>query len=434
MFVLILAGANCGCSTHAKRLANPRSNFYSNDLVSAHKQFTKLTEKPKSDASVVELDLAMVELLQGNLKSAEQRLRIVRDSWDDLEKANLAESAASYLTDDSTRAYSGEDYERMLVRVMLTLCSLLGDGVDAESYSLQTLAKQQALMEKAKTNWDEELPPTYCIPPIATYVRGILREATLRDYRDAAQFYERTSKLLPETPFLKQDIDRATHGVHSPPGHGVVYVIALVGRGPYKEEVSEPATRAALQVADTILSAIGEYSVPPTLAPVKVPRIVSPAKPFDLVGVEVNGTPISTTLPITDLHQLAVDSYATKRNEVIGRAVARRMIKKGTIYAAKDELEVNSDIASIAMDAAGVLWEATESADTRCWGLLPREIQILRLELPKGSHQLNLEPVTNGVPVSNPVTCSVNVIDAENTYVLSYWPDTRPIGQILVSR
>lgn len=434
VFLFAVLGTLSGCTTHAKRLANPRSNFYANDLDVAHRQLNKMTEKPKSDASVVELDLAMVELFQGDLQTAEQRLRNVRDIWEEMERQSLAETAASYLTDDSRRAYSGEDYERILLRVMLTLCSLMQDGADAESYSLQTLTKQQELMERAKANWDEDLPPTYCIPPVAPYLRGLLREATLSDYHEAAKYYQRTASLLPGTPFLAEDIHRAQHDVHSDPGSGVVYVIALVGRGPYKEEVSEPATRAALQVADTILSAVGEYSVPPTIAPVKVPQIVSPVKPFDLVGVEVNGTPVSTTFPLTDLHQLAVDSYASKRPQVIGRAVARRMIKKGTIYAAKDEFEVNSDLASLAMDAAGVLWEATESADTRCWGLLPREIQILRIELPAGTHELQLEPVTAGRPVANAVQCRVPVTKAKNTYVLSYWPDQRPIGKVLVSQ
>ena len=39
----------------------------------------------------------------------------------------------------------------------------------------------------------------------------------------------------------------------------------------------------------------------------------------------------------------------------------------------------------LALDVAGVVWEATESADTRCWGLLPDKIQVMRLELPAGT-------------------------------------------------
>jgi hypothetical protein len=149
--------------------------------------------------------------------------------------------------------------------------------------------------------------------------------------------------------------------------------------------------------------------------------------------VEVNGVAVATTLPITDLHQLATETYAYKLPEVMARTVARRIVKKGAVYAAKDQLEASSTIASLAMDAAGVLWEATESADTRCWGLLPREIQILRVELPAGTHQFNLEPVRGGTAVGRGVPCNVEVVDGGNTYVLSYWPDLQPIGEVLVS-
>jgi hypothetical protein len=337
------------------------------------------------------------------------------------------------VTDDQRIAYAGEDYEKLLVRVMLTLTSLMGDGTDAESYSLQTLAKQNELFQRAKARWNAELAASYCIPPIAPYLRGVLREQTHRNYDDAMRAYQQTAELLPDMPWLAADIERVRQATHSRPGHGVIYVIGLIGRGPYKVETSARATQEALLLADQLLSYMGKYSVPPTLAPVKIPAIVSPNKPFDWLGVRVDGLAVATSMPVTDLHQLATKSFAEKRSEIIARAVARRVIKKGAVYAAKDSLAVTSDFASLAMDAAGVLWEATESADTRCWGLLPREIQILRIEVATGTHELSLEPVNAGVPVAQAVTRTVNVVDGANTYVLSCWPDARPIGQILVS-
>ena len=402
-----------GCSTtHAKRLVAPRSAFYANDLVNAKQSLARLTEKPKTDASVVELDLALVELFEGNLSSAEQRLRSIRDTWEHYEQESLSENATSYLLDDQVRSYAGEDYEKILVRVFLTFCSLLGDGVDAESYSLQTLEKQKELAGHAQERWDEGLDEdNYCIPAVAPYLRGVLQESRFTEYRDAGRQFQRAASLVPDCLFLQEDIERCTTGVHSAPGHGVVHVIALVGQGPYKIEKTQPASQAALRIADVIVSSTGKHSVPPTLAPVKVPHITCPPKPFDLIGVAVNGVETSTTLPISDLHRLAESSFAAKQPEIVARSIARRVIKKGAIYAAKDELDVNSQLASLAMDAMGVVWEAAESADTRCWGLLPREIQVLRLELPEGEHNLRLEPVTAGTPVSEGKSVKVRVVN-----------------------
>ncbi|MCA9129503.1 MAG: hypothetical protein KDB22_20595 [Planctomycetales bacterium] len=358
----------------------------------------------------------------------------MRDTWDSLEKSSLAEEASALVVDDQRRAYDGEDYEEILVRVFLTLASLMGDGVDAESYSLQTLAQHQKIVEREQADVGEAVTADYCIPAIAPYLRGVVREATLHDYDDAFRAYQLAEQLLPGSPQIAADIQRVTHGVHSAPEHGVVYVIAMVGRGPYKVETEAVATKEALLIADQILSSLGEYSLPPTLAPVKIPSIVSPRMPFDLVGIQVDGNAWTTTLPMTDLQELAQRTAEIHQPKVLARAVARRIVKKGAVYSAKDHFNADSALTSLAFDAAGVLWEATESADTRCWGLLPRQIQCARLELPAGSHQLHLEPVAGGSPLSSGVTELVNVSKGRNTYVLSYWADRAPIGQVLVSQ
>jgi uncharacterized protein len=422
-----------GCSTHAHRLRTPRNAFYANQLDEAHQQLAKLGEKTKRERSVVELDLALIELFNGDAQTAEQRLRKVRDEWEYLEQNSVAEKSVSMLTDDQRQQYSGEDYEKLLLRVFLTLANLMQDGGDAESYALQTLDKHQALREAAQEKWGERVPESYCFPAIAPYMRGVLREATFANYDDAERAYRDALALQPDSAFILRDIERVQHGVHSPPGHGVVYVISLVGEGPYKEETEARATQEALLIADRLLSIVGKYSVPPTLAPIKIPKIVSPAKPFDVVGLQVNGVPTSTTIPITDLHLLASETYEAKLPELMARTIARRVVKKGAVYVAKDQLRASAPLTSIAFDAVGVAWEATESADTRCWGLLPREIQIARLELPAGTHQIALEPVSHGRVLGPAVQRQVHVTDGGNTYLLSYWPTTRPIGQVLVS-
>lgn len=420
-----------GCSSHTKRLQGPRHNFFSNNLPAAHASLTKLSKK-RQDHTVAELDLAIVELFQGDAISAEKRLREVRNAWDELEQKSLTESVSTYLTDDSAKQYSGELYEKMLIGVFLTLSSLMRDGADAESYTLQTLSRQQKLLEQFNAKRDEPLSDLFGIPPVVPYVRGIMREATFHDNDDALRMYQLTAAMLPDHPQLVEDIQRAQVSNHSRPNHGVVYVVALVGRGPYKIEKSEPVTQMALLQADQIISVLGDYSVPPTLAPIKIPAMTCPPKRFDLIGIELNGQPRTTTLPMTDLERIAAETHEAQLPSIMARTIARRVIKKGAIYAAKGQMKAN-DISSIALDVAGVAWEATEVADTRCWGLLPREIQIARLELPVGRHQLVLEPLNSGRATGIRTPCIVDVLNARNTFVMGFWPDSQPIGQVLVN-
>lgn len=425
--------AMVGCSTHAQRLQQPRQAFYDNQLELAHAKLEKLAEKRRSrDATVISLDLAITELLQGDPASAERRLRDVRDRWDHLEQASAVESAASILTDDQSRAYSGEDYEKLLIRTFLAMASLMQDGVDAESYALQLLEKHEKLQARASERWGPAASAAYTPPAIGFYLRGLLREATFSNYDDALRAYELTQQYLPDPTFVARDIDRVTSGAHSQKGNGVLYVFALVGRGPYKVEVAEQATSDALLIADRIVSALGQYSVPPTLAPIKVPRIASPPKQFDVVSVSVGQTVAGFTLPLADLDQLARQTFDAKLPHIMARAVSRRVVKKGTVYFAKDQLNA-APLASLGMDAVGVAWEATESADTRCWGLLPREIQVLRLELPAGTHTIALQPAADGRLIGRQANQQVQIIDGRNSFAMSYWPDLEPIGQILTS-
>jgi hypothetical protein len=83
---------------------------------------------------------------------------------------------------------------------------------------------------------------------------------------------------------------------------------------------------------------------------------------------------------------------------------------------------------------AGIAWEATESADTRCWGLLPDKIQVLRVELPEGEHELLLTPISaNSSAVGATVSQRVWVGDGRNTYALANFPTGSLVGQVLVS-
>jgi len=92
---------------------------------------------------------------------------------------------------------------------------------------------------------------------------------------------------------------------------------------------------------------------------------------------------------------------------------------------------VHDPAVELAVDIGGIVWEATENADTRCWGLLPDRIQVRRIELPAGKHTLGLSAV-NRLGGNGPVyDTTVDVVASRNTYVLASFPDSHLIGQIV---
>ncbi|MCU0873124.1 MAG: hypothetical protein MUE50_12365 [Pirellulaceae bacterium] len=432
IWILLLAVAP-GCATHVDRVRQGRDLYFRGQAEQAALELEKFLPRAGKERDVAELDWAMAQLFSGRPAEAEQTLREVRDRFDYLEQKDLAEAALSYLTDDNQRAYAGEDYEKVLIRVTLALANLMGEGGDAEAYSLQVNAKQQEIIESG-TQLDEANPKVaYPRVAVGAYLHGVLREATHGNYDDAERAFATVVSWQPDFPAGGFDLQRVREGRHSAPGNGVLYLFAFVGRGPYKREVSEIPTSQAMLIADRIISAVGKHSVPPTLAPIKVPQLVTSENRLDRILVNVDGQPVGATETVTDVGQLAVQQYQAIYPHILARAVARRAVKKAAVYAVKEQVDGLNVWASLAMDAAGVVWEATESADTRCWTLLPDKIQVLRVELPAGQHRVALRPAQGRIPLGGPRELAVAIEDGRNCYALVCCPDADFAGQTLVS-
>jgi hypothetical protein len=432
---LIGIALSVGCATHSDRLRDVRDEFFAGNLEGALARIDRQGDRGGNDTDVLALDRAMIELAAGRPHRAEQLLRSVRDRFDYLEQADAAEHVRALVTDDNAKAYAGEDYEKILVRAMLALANLMHDGGDAAAYALQVADKQQQILQRVAAP-DAPDPQLACKRvALGAYIHGVLREETHANYDDVARAYAQVVSWEPGFQLGRHDLHRATHGHHSARGHGVLYVFTFVGRGPYKEQVAAVPTSQALLIADRMLTVMGEQSLPPTIAPVKVPQVVLARTGVDNVQVSVDGQLAGSTETITDVGEFAVQQYQAVFPQVLARAVVRRIVKKGIVYAGKEAAGIDKNsLMSFAVDMGGAAWEATEAADTRCWGLLPDKIQVLRVELPAGPHRVSLVPARGPTPVGSAHAATVRVFDGRNTYVLANFPDERLVGRILASQ
>lgn len=433
---LFISLAASGCATHLDRLQPVRNDYFAGNLDGARVKIDRELKKRKGDQDVLQLDLAMVELAAGRPQEAERLLRTVRDRFDHLEQKSLAEGAASMITDDTVRSYPGEDYEKILIRALLAISNLMVDGTDASAYALQVTDKQQEIVDRLnERDVDQRLRmEAYKQVALGPYIRAMIAEESPLTLDDAVRARVQVANWAPEFPDAKTDLKRAEHELPIPPGHGVLYVFTLLGRGPVKEEVNAEATQAALLVADRIVSAVSPRGLPPTLAPVPIPQVVRTSSSADRVLVNINGKSVGATATIVDVGEMAVLQQQARQPEVIGRAVARRVIKKGAIYAVKEGVGANSMTPeSLALNVVGIAWEAAERADLRCWGLLPDRIQVLRIPLPAGDHEIALQTANRHGRFGSPAGRPIRIHEGRNCYLLAQFPDSRLVGEILVS-
>jgi hypothetical protein len=504
MLLLIpLVSLTSGCSVQRASIHRAHQAFYDGDFAHAKSQLEAIGDRSRADRHSTALDLAMVELTSGDAAAAEKRLRELRDHFDQQALPASVDDTLSLTTDDMARAYRMNDYETVLLRSMLAICSLANDGVDATAYCLQASRAQDALWpvdedlqteinqasaslnltdqngvtdgsdliadqetdselatsseqqladqqlaeqeaaERALKAWQSG--PKVALP---AYLRGTLREATHMDYGDAAQSFRLVSHIQPSYVAADKDIARAEQGVHSQRGHGVLCVIALVGPGPRLVETDAPTTTASLQIASTILqSSQGDVQIP-NLASVRIPTVEIPhsdvmcigvsslspvkpvASPIQLVNhanatipaapqAATNEQILGVTETLTDVGALAFAKSEAEMPWTVARAVARRVTKEATVHTTTKMLGLDGTPGNIAHAMLSTAWSASERTDTRCWGLLPREFQALRSELPAGPNVIELAPVDHrGNVIGDPVQHAVTIRDGETQFLI----------------
>lgn len=429
------------CRTYQKKTQDIHAAFYRNDLSRATADLAAARQKKENrkNAELLKLEEAVAMMCQGEFRQSELNLMAVRNAFDMREYQKLkaaGETAASMFTDDLALSYPGEDHEKVMIQVLLAVNNLMRGGDDVIPYAHQINAKQEEIIRAGTpfmpTADGKPDPKTaYKYLALGPYLTGMIYEERVTEMNEAVRAYTKVRQWAPEIRMAEQDLQRVEHGIHSQRGNGVVYVITLLGKGPRKVETSAPATQLALLIADQIVSATSKHSVPPTIAPVPIPEIVESPCRFQAVTVTAPGAAYpAVTETVLDVNRVARAQFEANRDAIIARAVARRVIKKASVYGAKEALDVRSSGGEFLLDLAGVLWEAAEEADTRCWSLLPGKIQVARLELPAGVHDVTLTPVG---PSSRGYTKSVRVEDGRNTYMLAYIADDGLIGEVQAS-
>jgi len=419
LICLLLIPLGSGCAMVARDIQRGRSAYHLGDFQTAQASLKKAADAKSPAALPARLDLAMAQFASGQTAAAIESLRSLRDDFDNIPAISPAQEVASIVTDDTVRQYRPAGYEQVMVRSMLSLCSLAAGDGDAESYALQAQMHQAELARQAESRGLTGATDVYQPLALAPYLRGVLREATLHDYDDAVRAYQLVSHLQPAFAPAQADIERATNGRHSAPGHGVLYIIALVGRGPVLQEQPAEVTTAALQIATQVYSlAENDRMMLPNLVSVKVPKVVVPHSPAAALSLDSSGVWLGATQPLVDIGQMAARQSEAEMPWTLARAVVRRVTKEVAVTQATRTAGLNGLSGEVARFAGVNVWSLTESADTRCWGLLPREIQVLRAELPAGTHNLGLTVVGNaGQNVGLKSYADVSIENGRNTYL-----------------
>lgn len=378
----------------------------------------------KTDRVLYLLDRGMVLRMKRDYAASNAALEAAKQEMDRLYAASVSENALSIVVNDATVSYSGDDYEQVLVHLYMALNYLeLGQPDEARVEALQVDIKLRELAEKfAAGKFTEDA--------LSRYLAGMIYEDAgessdaMISYRKAYEAYqkyqERYHTAMPD--MLKHDLvrlaqrlglkdelrqyrkefDLPTEKKESAASGGELVFILNNGLAPIKRErisstwVPVPQENTKVVVVRTGKPAQPQpaQSNPPPPIQVTIALPYYESRPIKVATARLRtGDTTASTQLMENIDGIARASLDARMPAITARTIARA-ITKGAIQHAVDKGGNKQDdagaklIGSLLVRVAAVV---TEHADTRSWLTLPANIQLARMPLPPGVHDIEID-------------------------------------------
>ena len=372
-------------------------------------------EDPEQKSVIASLDKGMLRRINQDYNGSNEIFEVAKQEIEELYGFSVTENLASVTINDTLRGYEGDRYEQLLLHAYMAMNYIqLGDLDSARVEMLQANVK---MME-----WGDEPEEDAFL----RYLEGMIYESlgeedsALISYRKAYTVYkEKAGVQYPPAPeSLKKDLLRllARQGLWSEyksykkefnmPNYkapkasnkfGELVVIVNNGLAPIRSEKAIHIFSSEVQ--QNLRIAFPVYDHPKQT--LYTPRISIDNKQALLETVE-------------DVDALARYSLEQAMPGIMARATARAVIKYNSQKTADD----NGSIAGLLMTITNIV---TERADTRSWTTLPQEIQLQRMTLPVGEHQLRIEFLSATGSVVDSIEEKVVIKPEQFSFVIKHW-------------
>jgi len=411
--VALLATVLSGCALYSSKFEPVQSELAAQHFDAALKKHEDIGTS-STDEVVFLLNKAMLQRMNGDLAGSNATFESAKALMDELDATSVSETTLSFIVNDSTQSYVGEEYEQVLVHLYAALNYLeLGKLDEARVEALQVDVKLKGMSNKIAGN-------AYADDAFARYLTALIYEENrewsdaMIAYRKAYEAYKQYARAfnVPVPQVLKEDLVRytdylglrdenrryrkefgidKTQGVIERSELGEVVFILHNGLAPVKRE-------HATTVPDLATGLMFRVSLPyyetQTFDARTTRLTVKPATATPGIGPELVYR--AQTEQFENIDAIARANLDSKMAGISARAVARAAAKISAARAALEAGRRSGDrdaawiglIAGVGLSVAGA---ATERADTRSWLTLPHDIQLARIALPPGKYDVKVE-------------------------------------------
>lgn len=387
--VLLAVAALGGCATYSATFQATERQLLDHRPQEAL-QTLERRQPPKRDRVLYLLNKAMLLRMNGRYADSNAAFEQAKGLITELSALSLREQGESFIINDATRSYVGEEYEQVLLHLYEALNYIaLGRLDDARVEAGQVDLRLRAFHER---NPDGH----YTEDAFARYLNGMIYEElgetsdALIAYRKAYQAYQgyqRRYQVDVPAP-LKDDLLRLTRILGLDDEFRRYQSAFKLTHWPSEKDL-ETNGQLVFILSNGLVPVKRQSSVvvpnPKTghLIRISLPYYKSRPTGAAYAQLHTDGRQASTVV-MEDVGAIAMESLKEKMPAITARAIARAAVKA---TAAAEADRHGNPLLGLIVDIAGIV---TEVADTRSWVTLPDNIQMARLPLPPGNYTVKV--------------------------------------------
>ncbi|WP_020403156.1 COG3014 family protein [Gracilimonas tropica] len=394
VFLFLLSG--CAAYKLDSAQTQLRNSFASGDYESTAELIETLDQNEiykSKDQVLVNLEHGLVNHFAGNYESSSQYFTEAENEIDDLFTKSVTRAIQSFAVNDNALAYDGEDYEDIYLNVFKGLNYIHRDELESAlveirrvSYKLGQLDQKyngliEALSKADTTSTDKDKWKTGQTnvqnSAMGRYLSTILYAKTGKP-DDARIELENLYKAYREQPSVysfKMPGDGELRTLTEPDSYNIL-IQAFAGRAPIKKQND---IRFYFDETDTYL----KFSLP---------TLHTYHSRVRNIRVKVNNNPPKELYLVEEMDQVAKEVYKVKEPIIYARSLVRAVLKAGAAEGLKNRAAKESDALGIAANILGkIAQETTEKADLRSWQTMPGKAYSTVLNLPPGTHQVEVQ-------------------------------------------
>ena len=394
MAALVLLAPQLGCATYTEEMSGVRSAYrgrsYGDALTRLEESDIKEQDRNKL---LYTLDKAMIKDRMGSHADAQQLFKDADAIVDELYTESISNTVASFVVNDSTMDYAGEDFEKVALHTMWALSYLQAGDLKSARVEAKRINTR---LQEINDGYDKDSKNRYSEDAFARFLAGMIFESlgeyddAIIDYRKALTAYEGIYKTTFSTP---------------PPLPLLQSLHRLLTLRKRSSELAELNKSYGSQIGkmEPLPKQYGELIVIHESGTIAIKETMEFLFPYGSQVVRFsfpivkfqprNWGSTGATLGDQKCEGATVENLDAIAHETMNDKRARVLLKQGVRLLAKGQIvdQARQNFGILGEITANIFTAATETADTRSWTTLPSQILVTRCSLPAGEHTINIK-------------------------------------------